>query len=177
MVPEGKRNLELSEFMVQYEIQFLRRLIERKNILVKGEAPLKMIGADQNEINSQEEEGAEEPEPENIDLTSYDEVIWLVVEEAFNKNCNSSTEALQFNAIRDGFRAILVQAKKEEKNNDVKAIITKVMTRLSEYSGEHLPERAREVKKEQGIKIEGAEQPSRTMLKSQDVNDWKEKIF
>ncbi len=46
MVPEGKRNLELSEFMVQYEIQFLRRLIERKNILVKGEAPLKMIGAD-----------------------------------------------------------------------------------------------------------------------------------
>jgi hypothetical protein len=51
----------------------------------------------------------------------------------------------------------LVQAKKEEKNNDVKAIITKVMARLSEYSGETLPERAREVKKEQGIKIEGAE--------------------
>lgn len=36
MVPEGQRNLSLTEFMISYEIQFLRRLAERKNILIKG---------------------------------------------------------------------------------------------------------------------------------------------
>jgi hypothetical protein len=49
MVPSGQKNLFLTEFMLGYEIQFLRRLVERKNILIKGEAPLKLIGTDENE--------------------------------------------------------------------------------------------------------------------------------
>ena len=36
MVPEGEKNLVLAEFMIDYELHFLKVLLERKNILIKG---------------------------------------------------------------------------------------------------------------------------------------------
>jgi hypothetical protein len=44
MVPAGERNVDLAEFMVNYEIKFLKMLVERQNILIKGEASLKLVG-------------------------------------------------------------------------------------------------------------------------------------
>ena len=44
MVPAGERNLDLAEYMVNYEIGFVKKLMERRNILVKGEDPMKLVG-------------------------------------------------------------------------------------------------------------------------------------
>lgn len=36
MVPAGLRNLELAEFMIDYEVDFLTTLIKRRDLLIKG---------------------------------------------------------------------------------------------------------------------------------------------
>lgn len=43
MIPSGQRSLELAEFMINYELNFQSRLLERQQILVKGEEPLQFI--------------------------------------------------------------------------------------------------------------------------------------
>ena len=44
MIPPGASNLELGEFMVAYEVEFLKILLERQALLAKGDQPLKFIG-------------------------------------------------------------------------------------------------------------------------------------
>ena len=37
MVPAGEKNVELGHFIIRFEIDFLRALLHRREIIVKGE--------------------------------------------------------------------------------------------------------------------------------------------
>jgi hypothetical protein len=36
MVPKGARNMDLAEFMLEFEVYFLRNLLHRREIMIKG---------------------------------------------------------------------------------------------------------------------------------------------
>lgn len=155
MVPEGERNLSLTEYMVNYELHFLRKLVERNNILVKGEAPLKFIDC-QGQNEEKEDEDEEEKEPQEVasmKLEEYDQLIWIIIEEAFSKNCSHKSEIQSFSSIKARFLRLLRKAKSEEENSEVKVVIDKVLAKLNElesYEGKE----ASPMKQENELKIE-----------------------
>ena len=44
IIPAGHKNLELGQFMLAYEVDFLKLLLHRQDLLTKGDQPLKFIG-------------------------------------------------------------------------------------------------------------------------------------
>ena len=68
MVPAGTRNIELAEFMITYEVYFLRTLSQRRDILIKGEEGIKMIGVEEEEENEDEEHSGTDIKEDTLNL-------------------------------------------------------------------------------------------------------------
>ncbi len=49
MVPSGPRNVELGEDMLRFELDFLNTIIRRREILVKGDEGMKLMGEEEEE--------------------------------------------------------------------------------------------------------------------------------
>lgn len=55
MVSAGPKNVELGEYMIRFEVDFLNALLQRREIISKGEEAMKFVG-EEEEVNSDNED-------------------------------------------------------------------------------------------------------------------------
>ena len=68
-----------------------------------------------------------------MNLEEFDQIIWLIVEEAINKNCKNDSRQLTFEKLKARFHSFIRSLSRSEESNDVNKILKKVLEKINTY--------------------------------------------